>query len=185
MPRTSDKRERLLDAAKTLIHHQGYRQTTLADIAEASGVPLGNVYYYFKTKEDLGAAVIEVHTREFTAKAQEWGANPDPRQRLRALLEMMCSRREGLSEHGCPVGSLVQELDKHPSPLTGRAARLLKLYLDWATEQFRGLGKHDAETLGEELIIGMQGAILLSGALQDPSVIERKAGQLKEWVTTV
>ena len=59
MPRTSDKRERLVNSADTLILRQGFKQTTLADIADDSGVPLGNVYYYFKSKEDIGMSVIE------------------------------------------------------------------------------------------------------------------------------
>ena len=49
MPRKTDKRVRLIDAAKVLIHQQGFNLTTLADIAQEADVPLGNVYYYFKT----------------------------------------------------------------------------------------------------------------------------------------
>ena len=48
MARTSDKRVRLVDAAKALIHKQGFNLSTLADIAQEADVPLGNVYYYFK-----------------------------------------------------------------------------------------------------------------------------------------
>ena len=48
MPRISDKRERLISAADTLIHRQGFYRTTLAHIAEEAKVPLGNVYYYFQ-----------------------------------------------------------------------------------------------------------------------------------------
>ena len=59
MPRKTDKRVRLIEAAKVLIHQKGFNQTTLADIAQEADVPLGNVYYYFKTKEAIGEAVIE------------------------------------------------------------------------------------------------------------------------------
>ncbi|MBO0730160.1 MAG: helix-turn-helix transcriptional regulator, partial [Acidimicrobiaceae bacterium] len=47
------KRERLVAAARDVCHRQGVEKTTLADIAEAADVPVGNVYYYFKTKDDL------------------------------------------------------------------------------------------------------------------------------------
>ena len=53
-----NKRSRLLEAANRLVHAQGFNQTTLADIAREAEVPLGNVYYYFKTKEDIGHALI-------------------------------------------------------------------------------------------------------------------------------
>ena len=59
MPRATDKRERLVDAAVTLFHHRGYGQTSLSDIAEQSGVPLGNVYYYFKTKADVLYYIVD------------------------------------------------------------------------------------------------------------------------------
>ncbi len=41
------------------MYRQGATATTLADIAQAADVPLGNVYYYFKTKDDLIRAVVQ------------------------------------------------------------------------------------------------------------------------------
>jgi AcrR family transcriptional regulator len=56
--RRQDKRERLIAAACQVMYAQGVEKTTLADIAAAAGIPLGNVYYYFKTKDHLLQAVI-------------------------------------------------------------------------------------------------------------------------------
>jgi AcrR family transcriptional regulator len=47
------KPERLVAGARQVLHRQGVEKTTLADIAQASDVPVGNVYYYF---QDQGAA---------------------------------------------------------------------------------------------------------------------------------
>ena len=44
------KRDRLVAGARETIHRQGAEATGIADIAEASGVPVGNVYYYFESK---------------------------------------------------------------------------------------------------------------------------------------
>ena len=66
-PRPPGKRERLIAAAAACVYEQGIEKTTLADIAAAAGVPLGNVYYYFKTKNDLAEAVVEAHKREARA----------------------------------------------------------------------------------------------------------------------
>ena len=52
-----DKRTRLIETATKLAYGRGFRETSLADIAEAARVPVGNVYYYFKTKEELAEAV--------------------------------------------------------------------------------------------------------------------------------
>jgi AcrR family transcriptional regulator len=65
------KRERLVAAAVELLHQRGVERTTLADIAAAADVPAGNVYYYFKTKDDVIAAVIEAHKHQVRATLAE------------------------------------------------------------------------------------------------------------------
>ena len=59
MPKTkTDKRSRLIQTAVKLAYRHGFRTTSLADIAEAAKVPVGNVYYYFKTKDEIGEAIV-------------------------------------------------------------------------------------------------------------------------------
>lgn len=50
-------RQRILDSARQLFGSQGYRTTTTKNIADASGVTTGSVYYYFGSKESLYVAV--------------------------------------------------------------------------------------------------------------------------------
>jgi AcrR family transcriptional regulator len=52
-------RDQILDAAARLIYLQGYHCTSLDDVLRASGVGKGNFYYYFKSKEELGYAIID------------------------------------------------------------------------------------------------------------------------------
>lgn len=56
--RGDSKRLKLISAASVLIMSKGINNFTLADVAKESEVPLGNIYYYFKTKEDLIAATL-------------------------------------------------------------------------------------------------------------------------------
>ena len=44
-----------MSAARELVHRQGVARTTLADIAQAADVPVGNVYYYFRQKTTSSA----------------------------------------------------------------------------------------------------------------------------------
>ena len=57
-----DKRQRLVEGARLVLHQQGVEKTTLADIAQAADVPVGNVYYYFKTKDELVRRRSTPHT---------------------------------------------------------------------------------------------------------------------------
>lgn len=184
MARTSDKKEKLLAAANTLIHKQGFHLTSLADIARASGVPLGNVYYYFKTKEDLGRAVVEERRQGQRAQLREWGEHTEPKARLLAFLEMPGQLSEVIAAHGCPVGSLCQELHKEEvaPALAERADAVLRDQLDWVTEQFRAMGQARAEELGVRFIAGLQGASLIANATGDAAVLTNMAQQTREWV---
>ena len=185
-PRLSDKRERLLDAAKTLIHQHGFKQTTLADIAQESGVPLGNVYYYFKTKDDIAIAVIDEHVGYFRAATRELEqAEPDPRKRLMRYVKKVMSCPDEVASHGCPVGSLCQELAKEATPLARKADVVIKAQVDWAAEQFKALGKRDATDLGLELIAKLQGISLLANAMKDCEMVGRQVKRLEGWLREV
>src|SRR5919197_5061390 len=104
-----DKRRRLVEAAMKLSYEQGYSRTTLADIAGEADVPLGNVYYYFKTKEAIGEALVEQRLADYRALRERWEEHPDPRNRLAAFVQMTLDKRRDLARSGCPIGSLCSE----------------------------------------------------------------------------
>jgi TetR/AcrR family transcriptional regulator len=51
--RTAPKLDRLLTVSAELMARRGFSQTSIRDVATASGFSLGGMYYYFKNKEDL------------------------------------------------------------------------------------------------------------------------------------
>ena len=61
MPRTSDAKEKLTDAALDLIWESSYGATSVDDICERAGVKKGSFYYAFKSKSDLAVAAFEHH----------------------------------------------------------------------------------------------------------------------------
>jgi TetR/AcrR family transcriptional repressor of nem operon len=183
MPRKTDKRVRLIDAAKALIHQKGFNQTTLADIAQEADVPLGNVYYYFKTKDAIGEAVIEkraAENAEFFSKLDE---NTDAKARLLALLQFGTEDLEVTARYGCPVGGLCQELGKQGGSLADQAAKLLHDLLMWCETQFRTLGFGDkAADYALNLVSNIQGIYLLTHTFKDPKLATRQAKVLQEWL---
>ena len=86
----ADKRTRLIETATNLAHLRGIRETSLADIAEAANVPVGNVYYYFKTKDELGEAIVERRLAEFRAFRDELNRLGSPKERVLELRQMRC-----------------------------------------------------------------------------------------------
>lgn len=86
MPKKSDKRKRLIDAAKQLIYQQGFNATTLADIGNEADVPLGNIYYYFKEKADIGAAILHSIAGDQKTFLEHLSKESSPRVRLHYFL---------------------------------------------------------------------------------------------------
>ena len=81
----SNKRAQLVEAAGNLVHRRGFNRTTLADIAAESGIRLGNVYYYFKTKAAIGEAIVEQRASDYRALLGIWNKLPAAEDRLEAL----------------------------------------------------------------------------------------------------
>ncbi len=182
----TNKRSRLLEAANKLVHAQGFNQTTLADIAQEAAVPLGNVYYYFKTKEDIGNALIEHRANFYRGVIDSWNQLPDPKQRILALIQMVFDERDILAKSGCPIGSLCQELHKDGGPLAEKSATLLAAILAWTEQQFHQLGKRkESPDLALHLVSVLQGASLLTHTFNQPGLVARETARLREWVSTL
>lgn len=81
--------ETILRAALNLLVEQGYRAMSMRKVAAACGMKLGNLTYYFPTKEDLSRelfdAVISSYEVEFDAIVHEEGVSPEQR------LEEICT----------------------------------------------------------------------------------------------
>jgi len=179
------KRARLVAAACQAVYQQGIEKTTLADIAAAAGIPVGNVYYYFKTKNDIIQAVVEAHLREADALLAAIESDHDsPRDRLKALFAALAGQVDLIARYGCPHGTLCLELDKR-ADAPDLAARLMREPVDWAQRQFAALGCPDADALAIEVIARYQGAALLSSTFRDPALMTREATRVATWLDTL
>jgi AcrR family transcriptional regulator len=77
-------RERILDAATQIAVERGYDGTSIALVSAKCGLPASSIYWHFKNKDDLIAAVIE---RSFAGWLNAWRAPEEgaPREMLAAL----------------------------------------------------------------------------------------------------
>lgn len=186
MPRKTDKRNRLIEAAKVLIHKQGFNLTTLADIAQEADVPLGNVYYYFKTKDAIGEAVIDKRAVEYTEMLSKLDEISDPAARLREFVAITAEELELISRYGCPIGGLCQELGKQGGVLADQAAKLMHNVLQWVEKQFKALGFADL-SVGHSLnmISSMQGMYLLTHTFKDQELSSKQTSTLNKWLDSI
>jgi TetR/AcrR family transcriptional regulator, transcriptional repressor for nem operon len=182
---TGGKRERLVAAACQTVYQQGIEKTTLADIAAAAGIPVGNVYYYFKTKNDIIQAVVESHLHEAdTLLAAIEAAHHSPPARLKALFAALSGQVDLIARYGCPHGSLCSELDKRGDG-PGMGAELMRAPIEWIRRQFAAMGRPDAPDLAVHLLARYQGAALLTSTFRDPDLMAREAAHAAQWIDSL
>lgn len=81
--------------------------------------------YYFETKDELVQAALSEHSAHLDQLTGRLDELPDPRDRLRALIEAWVGQRDIAARYGCPTGTLAAELDERPTaPSTRKRAWL-------------------------------------------------------------
>jgi AcrR family transcriptional regulator len=184
--RGAENRERIVAAADRLFYERGFQATSFSDIAEVAGVPKGNFYYYFKTKDALLEGVID--WRRSCLKVLLDNLNrtyDDPRPRLMALLQGLCAGEDDIVRYGCPMGTLSAELCKTGHPLRERAQALLEIIRDWIATQLEAMGQDDAPELAREIQIRSQGVTLLAHAYGDQGMLTEGMARVRRWVEAV
>lgn len=181
-----DKRSRLVQAAVGLAYRNGFGATSLADIASEAEVPLGNVYYYFKTKDEIGEAIVELRLAQLAAMLQRWNETEAPKDRLCMCIESVWDNKDSLAQRGCAVGTFCSELHKADGTVAVRATEIFSRYLAWLEVQFRALGKGKASRgFAVHLLSALQGISLLAHTFHDPSLVTMETKRLKGWVESL
>ena len=187
-------REGILKAATRLMHVRGYQNTSLDDVLRESGVGKGNFYYHFRSKEDLGYALLDQLVAGFLERTLEpcFSDVDTPRlTQIRCFLDRVLeAQRQRKCIGGCAMGNLASELsDVHE----GFRARLASVFIAWRDRltlalreaQQRGevVEGCQPESIGHFLVAGLEGALLLSKVSRDIGVMEQCVVELKRYLT--
>lgn len=177
-------RQRIIEAADTLFYQKGFAHTSFSDIADVTGVPKGNFYYYFKSKDDILAAVIEKRSEDVHAMLEEWnGQFPDVRDRLKRFLQILLNEQDKVIEYGCPMGSMCSELAKLQHFLREDASTMIEIFRVWLEQQFSLLGySKEARAMSLHLLSRTQGINVIANAYQDDAFLRHEIDQLSQWV---
>ena len=182
----SETRQHIVDVADRLFYERGYEATSFADIARDVGLSRGNFYYHFKTKDEILGAVIRRRMATTRAMLDTWEQNAEaPADRIRSFVHMLIASRTKIMAHGCPVGTLCNELAKLDHAAKDDATRLFTLFRDWLARQFVALGREtDAEELALHILMRSQGVATLATAFHDENFIRREVAEMEAWLHT-
>lgn len=180
----ADTRLQIVATADRLFYQQGFEATSFAHIADAIGLSRGNFYYHFKTKDEILRAVIDKRLADTRTLLEGWESEAaSPAERIRCFIGILVTNRASIMAHGCPVGSLCNELAKLDHLAREDAARLFVLFRDWLVAQFHALGKGvEAERLALHLIMRSQGVAVMAAALRDEAFLRREVDDMTAWL---
>lgn len=132
-----ESRTRILDAASEIASERGYEGTSIALVSGKCGLPASSIYWHFKDKDDLIAAVIE---RSFARWLVAWQMPPgdDDRDRF-ATLAMQVAKAMLETPDFIRLG-LMLALERRPVEPRARS-----MFLDVREQAYRQI----AETIRE------------------------------------
>ena len=180
----SETRRQIVDVADRLFYEQGFEATSFADIAKDVGLSRGNFYYHFKTKDEILGAVIAQRMANTRAMLEAWKQDAaSPVEGILSFVHILIANRTKIMAHGCPVGTLCNELAKLDHAAKDDAAGLFSLFRDWLARQFAALGREaDADALALHILMRSQGVAALATAFCDEDFIRREVADMEAWL---
>ncbi len=160
----NETRATIIRIGTDLIGRQGFNATGIDAVLKEAGVPKGSFYYYFRSKEEFGLAVIDHFAARYDQRLDTFLDDEEvtPLNRIRNLLESGLARLEqNQCAKGCLIGNLGQELADQNERFR---ARLEEVFNSWKERYAACL--LDAQQTGElpsELDPSVVAGFILSG----------------------
>jgi TetR/AcrR family transcriptional regulator, transcriptional repressor for nem operon len=185
-------RQKLLDAALSLIRTKGYAATTVDDICGAAGLTKGAFFHHFKSKEALAIAAAE-HWSEMTGAFFEgapYHRHKDPLDRVLGYIDFRKAILTGdIPEFTCLVGTMVQEVyrtcpairDACDESISGHAAKI-EADIAQAMKHHGVRGNWTARSLALHTQAVLQGAFILAKAKGDAAVAAESIDHLRCYI---
>lgn len=185
-------RQKLLDAAVSVIRTKGYEAATVDELCAKAGVAKGSFFHHFKDKQALGVAAAEYWSNMTGAffEAAPYHQHEDPLDRVLGYIDFRRAILTGaIPEFTCLVGTMVQEIyatfpairdacdasiSTHAAKVEADIADAIKLYRIKADWTARSLALHTQAVL--------QGAFILAKAKGDAAVAGESVDHLRRYI---
>ena len=168
---------RILTEGAQIVHRKGFSNTGIQEILQAAGVPKGSFYFYFKSKEEFGLALIDFYFGMFAQKMEVLRSSElTPLKRLREFFHSFLSFFEQRCfTVGCPIGTLTQEmgsLGEAFQPRLKKAFERMRAGIGTCLEEAKAAGELDESVdpyeMADFVVNSWEGALLRMKAEKSP-----------------
>ncbi len=169
-PHVPEARERILRAAMELFRKHGFHNTSLARILQMAEITKGGFYFHFKSKEELGFAVLErTKNMWMTNVIAAIEDEPDARARIQRMTQIMTQMYRGEIFHGCALlAVMTAEMMESKSAL---AEHLKEIFYEWRKSLGVIIDEGKREGLFNERVDSESLALILIGCCQGTTMM--------------
>ena len=193
MGRTSDARERIIEAAAELFYKRSYADVGVQAVCAHAGVKKGSFYHFFASKQALTIAVLEYQAEQVGRRVigPAFSSERPPVLRVVNILERMAEFQSALQQRfgfvlGCPFGNLAMELSTQDEAIRQVADRVMGRFCTAVREQLQAaVASGDLapdtplDALADQAVAYIEGALLMGKVRNDPQLIGAMAAGLQ------
>lgn len=175
MNQRSNKRNQLILAAFELFQEHPYQSATLAMLAEKAAIPLGNIYYYFKSKDLLLDAVIDFFIEKMRSRLIECQKQSCSKARLKLFVQQYLADQATICQWGEPLFLLSRSL---PDMQHKKVEELLDLVQKWCIQQF--MHESNSAQKGTAFLQRLYGIVNIAALQRDPLHFQKNMKQFMD-----
>jgi TetR/AcrR family transcriptional repressor of nem operon len=185
-------RQKLLEAALSVIRTKGYSAATIDELCAKAGVAKGTFFHHFKDKEALAVAAANYWSQMTGAffAAAPYHQHADPLGRVLGYLDFRKSILKGeVAEFTCLAGTMVQEIygsnpairDACDASISGHAAKV-EADIAEAMKLYGIRAKWTAKSLALHMQAVLQGAFILAKAKGSADIAAASIDHLRRYI---
>ena len=163
MKKGEESRQRLIECAAELFWKNGYSATGISEILKQTGLPKGSFYFYFKSKDDLAAAVTEYYQKILLEQFQSSSQGNDWESFIEEIFDYLFGRATGQTFAGCPYAVMGMETALSNPTLASVFMEGLKKFeqIFQKVLLYSGLPQDHAAIFSRRMLSNYQGYLLL------------------------
>lgn len=193
MPRVSNMKQRLTDAAMDLMWQNSYGAASVDAICERAGAKKGSFYYFFKSKSELAAAALEADWNKKRAQMDTiFSPTVPPLERLDRYFDFVYQNLSKVRERcggailGCPYVSVGSEVSTQDQIVRETIDRIMDRKLQYFVSAVRDAASQglietaDPVTRAQALFSSYQGTVAQSRIQNDIELLREFKHVAKE-----
>lgn len=172
----------ILRQAEHLIHLRGFHHTTLDDIAKNCGMTKANLFHHYRSKEELGLAVLDAKIAEYRSRrVSPLCSHKDP---IEGVFRMFTDCTDFYNSNGCRAGCFIGNIALEMSDINEHFRKRVSEFFDeWvggmaeclSRAQNAGTFKKslNPKAAAETILSLYEGAVMLARTRRDASIFLR------------